>query len=119
MDTSLNNNSVEPDVDYEQSTEDDIKEDKPQMDKERKEDRVEVSEYRAKGKDARPNITSLLAGRALMEPGGREKAHYDAETCFVRGRKGHFVNDCYQHHKIAAFEEVDDDDTSKSESGKE
>ncbi|KAG5993920.1 hypothetical protein E4U52_001578 [Claviceps spartinae] len=46
------------------------KEDKPKMDKERKKDRVEVSEHRAKDKDARPNHVSV--GRPSLD-GGREK----------------------------------------------
>ncbi|KAG6019657.1 hypothetical protein E4U19_006969 [Claviceps sp. Clav32 group G5] len=49
-------------------------EDKPKMNKERKKDRVKASEHRTKDKGA--PITSLLAGRALMED--ENKAHDDA-----------------------------------------
>ncbi|KAG6050029.1 hypothetical protein E4U39_005095 [Claviceps sp. Clav50 group G5] len=88
---------------------------KSKMNKKLKKDRVKGSEHRAKDEDA--PITSLLAGQALPED--QMKAQHDVETCFLCRENGQLSTDCYQSYKVAGSEEMDDHDTSDSESGKE
>ncbi|KAG6121830.1 hypothetical protein E4U14_000986 [Claviceps sp. LM454 group G7] len=76
MDTGLSMKSVDPDVDYEEFTEDRIQEN-PTTGRERKGSRFLVPEHRTKGKDA--PVTSSSAGRALTDDEKRRRKFAVAE----------------------------------------
>ncbi|KAG6185233.1 hypothetical protein E4U36_001452 [Claviceps purpurea] len=99
MGTSLNKKSVDPAVDYEKFAEDVGRAAYLKLRAHEQREKGRSSGDRTAKDKGAPN-TSLLAGRALME--NEKKAQDDAET----------------RHKVAASKEVDDDDTSDSESGK-